>query len=471
MFDTPVTKHGETKTDGWYGEDVGADGLFGDLTKDTFCWWLGREYAGADAGECDFDLTDIIPAVTDIYGNTAGSEDELLPFGRMTADETYGITGDPVTGEGYGYMVRYDRLGQSIDQGAWVRNGYDNGRLDPGDGVPDFTGPPPPPSPKIKVSSLGNDITVEWSSHEFGYSDGTASINGPEHTIDRFTRRNDFEGYQVLISPDIFSQNYSTVFSVDKINYVYEDARVPNSYLDHPFDSDDPSSLPEIITSGDRDYQLRPYGDNRDIRSNHSSKDLYTYTCVRDSVEVQFSPDSADFVGVFRYKFVLHNKLLAKQYFVSVTSSDHGDPKTGVPALQSSPSVNGAPVVTSTFGKAGQIVVVPNPYRGDVDYSASGWEGAATGDEWKEQDRRIAFLNIPDRCVIKIYTLAGDLVKTIGHNGNARYSDPYVYGTNGAWWNLINDNNQAVVSGIYLFSVQDADKEQDDFVGKFVIIK
>ena len=73
--------------------------------------------------------------------------------------------------------------------------------------------------------------------------------------------------------------------------------------------------------------------------------------------------------------------------------------------------------------------------------------------------------------MIRIYTLAGDLVKTIGHNGSARYSDPYMYGKNGAYWNLINDNNQAVSSGIYLFSVQNVDKKEDDFIGKFVIIK
>ena len=66
--------------------------------------------------------------------------------------------------------------------------------------------------------------------------------------------------------------------------------------------------------------------------------------------------------------------------------------------------------------------------------------------------------------------LAGDLVKTIGHNSHARVNAPWQYGENGAYWNLINENNQAVVSGIYLFSVQDVDSDYE-FVGKFVIIK
>jgi hypothetical protein len=118
-----------------------------------------------------------------------------------------------------------------------------------------------------------------------------------------------------------------------------------------------------------------------------------------------------------------------------------------------------------------KVVVVPNPYRGDVKYTDMGWENLDGDYAYDEGYRKIAFLNIPERCVIKIYTLAGDLVKVIAHNGNSKWSTMYWYGKNGAYWNLINDNQQATLSGIYLFSVQDADKKKDDFVGKFVIIK
>ena len=40
MFDTPLTRWGATKKDGWFGEDVGADAMFGDVVSDTYCWWL-----------------------------------------------------------------------------------------------------------------------------------------------------------------------------------------------------------------------------------------------------------------------------------------------------------------------------------------------------------------------------------------------------------------------------------------------
>jgi hypothetical protein len=168
---------------------------------------------------------------------------------------------------------------------------------------------------------------------------------------------------------------------------------------------------------------------------------------------------------------VLKNQTLAQHKFIAVTASDYGAPKMGVPSLKSSPESNARATVTSTLSKTDGVVVVPNPYRGDVDYAEMGWEVIDGKYTYQEEYRKIAFLNIPEKCVIRIYTLAGDLVKVILHNGSSKWDTPYWYGKNGAYWNLISDNNQAVVSGIYLFSVQDAEKKKDDFVGKFVIIK
>lgn len=471
MFDTPVNKWSAFKTDGWFGEDTGKDGLFADIRQNTLCWWYGTEYTGQDDGEGDFILTDFTSSMTDIYGNSASSEDQLLPFGHKISDDNYGITGSSDTGEGYGYMVKYDKLDGDFPQGTWVRYGYDNGRLDPGDGVPDFTGPPPPPSPKIKVSSADNDITIEWSSHELYEKDGRISVTGPEHTIDKFSRRNDFEGYQIYISPNAEASNYTAVFSVDKVNYAYRNAGNVTDFYDIPFSPDSAETAPPVISYEGTIWNMVPFGDNRDIYGNYHTENLYDYTCRKDTLEIEFSPDSIESVEIFKYKFIFHNKLMGSQYFAAVTASDFGDPKTGVPSLKSNPATNGTSVVPAKFSDRSGVVVVPNPYRGDVDYEAMLWENTDGGDKWEEQDRKIAFLNIPDRCVIRIYTLAGDLVKTIGHNGNACFSDPYMYGEYGAYWNLINDNNQAVLSGIYLFCVQDADKKKDDFVGKFVIIK
>jgi hypothetical protein len=468
LFDTPVKRWGASKKDGWYGEDVGADAMFGNIMGDPYCWWLSSAYPGPDRGEGDFELTTFTTPVTDSYGNAALNEDELLRFGRQHETVDYGITGSLDNGEGYGYMVKYDKLDGSEQQ--WVRYGFGNASLDAGDGVPDFTSPPPPPSPKIKVTEIDNDIIVEWTSHEFYTGDdGSIGVSGPEFTYDPYTRLYDFEGYSIELSPNRQASNYTTIFSVDRVNYSYQNVIDVNDYLDNPIPADTlyahPDHYPSMITSNGKIYNLVPYGDNTDLTQNCVKPELYSYSCITATSPY---PEWGD---IRYYKFTLHNQTLAEMKYIAVTAKDFGAPKMGVPAIKSSPESNATATVTANLTTTNDVVVVPNPYRGDVKYTETGWENIDGNYTYAEEYRKIAFLNIPERCVIRIYTLAGDLCKVIAHNGNSDSDTPYWYGKNGAYWNLINDNQQAVYSGIYLFSVQDVDKKKDDFVGKFVIIK
>jgi uncharacterized protein (DUF302 family) len=225
-----------------------------------------------------------------------------------------------------------------------------------------------------------------------------------------------------------------------------------------------------IIVREGKIWELRPFGDNRDKAENHSNPGVYTYTV--EQVEKTINTTSGtEVVNVNNYKFILHNRLFAEQSYIAVTASDFGDPKTGTPALKSNPAINGMSVIPTKLAGDKNVYVVPNPYRGNINYEAMGWENIDGADTWEEQDRKIVFLNVPLRSVLKIYTLAGDLVKTIAHNGNTRVTERYQYGEYGIAWDLINDNNQAVASGIYLFSVKDVDDDGYEQIGKFVIIK
>ena len=77
---------------------------------------------------------------------------------------------------------------------------------------------------------------------------------------------------------------------------------------------------------------------------------------------------------------------------------------------------------------------------------------------------RVAFANLPRcRCSVQIFTLAGDLVQTIDHDGSG--------GDGQAYWNLISRNGQEIVSGIYLYVVQSEDDRFEDFIGKFVVVR
>jgi hypothetical protein len=109
--------------------------------------------------------------------------------------------------------------------------------------------------------------------------------------------------------------------------------------------------------------------------------------------------------------------------------------------------------------KLGQVLVVPNPYRVDHDYTYEngGWEGRSAA--WTENNRKLKFIHLPAKCTVRVFTLAGDLVVTLNHD------DP----VNGELeWNLLSESNRALASGVYIFSVEsDLGRE----IGKFVLIR
>jgi len=159
------------------------------------------------------------------------------------------------------------------------------------------------------------------------------------------------------------------------------------------------------------------------------------------------------------------------RYWYTVTSIDLRDDSSGIGPLESPKSF----MVKSTIPgpspeESGddEVYVVPNPYRADKDYSHSpSWEipTQELRDDWYEIDRRIAFMNLPQKCNIKIFTINGILVNELNH-------DRDVKGYNIASWNLLNKNNHTVGSGIYYFVIQGKGSDKNfNQIGKFVIVK
>ncbi|MBN2279110.1 MAG: hypothetical protein JXQ65_00865 [Candidatus Marinimicrobia bacterium] len=158
-------------------------------------------------------------------------------------------------------------------------------------------------------------------------------------------------------------------------------------------------------------------------------------------------------------------------YYYTVTAIDIRDDSSGIGPLESPKSFmvkNTMPGPKPEESGDNEVFVVPNPYRADVDYSASpAWEYPTQElrDDWYEIDRRIAFMNLPADCRVQIFTINGILVNKFEHHRDEK-------GHNIASWNLLNTNNHAVGSGIYYFVVEGlkADKNFKQ-VGKCVIVK
>ncbi len=106
-----------------------------------------------------------------------------------------------------------------------------------------------------------------------------------------------------------------------------------------------------------------------------------------------------------------------------------------------------------------QIYVVPNPATRVRLEEFSSLHPNATD----PTGLHVEFKNLPRApVVVNIYTLAGDLVISIPHDGTD--------GDGSLIWNLVSRNGQQVVSGIYLYSVESSDSRFSTFVGRFVLV-
>ncbi len=93
------------------------------------------------------------------------------------------------------------------------------------------------------------------------------------------------------------------------------------------------------------------------------------------------------------------------------------------------------------------VIVVPNPYRG-----SERWDEPGGG--------RIQFQRLPATARVRVYTVAGDLVRDLSKTDSS---------TGNLDWNLKNASGEDVSSGIYLYHVE----SREGFVakGNFVVIR
>ncbi len=92
-------------------------------------------------------------------------------------------------------------------------------------------------------------------------------------------------------------------------------------------------------------------------------------------------------------------------------------------------------------GLMDRVRVVPNPYVGINELEpVSKLPGQVRG------ERRIYFDGLPRECVIRIYTLSGELVKEIVHRGGVDNGREY--------WNLLNRDGLGVSYGVYIAHIE-----------------
>ncbi|HET7904453.1 MAG TPA: hypothetical protein VFM17_07825 [Candidatus Eisenbacteria bacterium] len=182
--------------------------------------------------------------------------------------------------------------------------------------------------------------------------------------------------------------------------------------------------------------------------------------------------ESDTLFAVGRYSYVDQNVLNGFPYFYSIVPVSivpGATPEQDV-VLVSNPSAQNVQVVYprgNSQDDQEHVFVVPNPYKARSEWDLVPREEDPSG-------TKVTFMNLPrTKGTIRIYSLAGDLVRELPFDGAApedlQFGKDAVYqGTGSVPWNLISRNGQKIVSGIYLFSV---DTELGKEIGKFVIIR
>jgi hypothetical protein len=343
-----------------------------------------------------------------------------------------------------------------------------------GDGVPDFRGAAPPPSPKLRLIPGFGKLTLRW--------------NGQitENFYDVFSGQKDFEGYKIYYGEDNRSTDFVFVASYDRLDYQvhvfyalqrrWEIMEIPLTY-DSLVTLYGPNFDPETYNSEQNPTEQRT-GINPTGRPTYFTPQYWNMSELDDPYGVHKPyphanlSDSSDttedgFHRYYEYEYVLDNLAPAKPLWISVTAFDYGSRMHMLSALESSVLQNatyGWPLASNeeVESEGLEVIVYPNPYRIDGGYARAGYENR---DRIRsaERTRAIHFANLPRICTIRIYTLVGDLVREIKH-----YRPDSGPEAQQETWNMLSRNTQMITTGIYIWSVT---SEMGEQIGKLVIIK
>jgi len=275
-----------------------------------------------------------------------------------------------------------------------------------------------PPAPRVEAVAADGKITLYWGlgsegEKKFeGYKIYRSEDKGVTWGTEKFT---DFSGTGHFVPLEQYDR-------VDSISGHY--ATLPE-YAWYNLGAE--TGLPRIKIVGSTDPLT-------------SVKDVLTLFNSGDTVRA-FTDESI--TNGLRYRYYVAAYDTGNGITGPLENTPASVPKQGTNTVEVVPH---APTATSTLS---EVRVVPNPY-----VVANGWE--------QGKDRQIQFTHLPARATIRVFNVAGELVRTIEHDAGSAIA-PSI-----AIWDLMNENQQLVAAGLYFFHV---DSPIGSTQGKFIVIQ
>ncbi|MDE0770610.1 MAG: hypothetical protein OSB25_00210 [Salibacteraceae bacterium] len=369
--------------------------------------------------------------------NDPGNRSDLVsvgPFARLNPGESIDIAfaivcakknedGNP-NGDNTAFQQQ-----NLISNAQWAQTAYlgedinGNGILDPTEdrnqngNLDRYILPSPPDAPITKIEAKDGELNIYWTANS-------------ENSIDPISLKKDFAGYRVYLSRLGFDV-------AEKIEAA--------------------ESLTEVGV-----YDI--LGDSLFFETGFDE--------IKLAEPITFEGDE----NLYLYKYTVKNLQNGWQYICAVSAFDTGDETNKLESLESAPLSNSNRVFMGTppnkNPKENLPFAYPNPY-----YLEAAWEGFST----RQTTKKLIFANLPEKCVISIFNMAGDIVAQFDHDGNysgndidwfTEFSDDEstVFSGGEHAWDLISSEGQALARGLYIFSVKDLNSNKI-YKGKFTLIK
>jgi hypothetical protein len=285
--------------------------------------------------------------------------------------------------------------------------------------------PEAPLQPAVEIEENSGEVILQW---------GRISEND---SLNALLGRQNFEGYKIYRSTD-GGQTWGNRAITDADGNIVD--YVPMAQYDLVNDIVGPSPvMPTFNRGSDTGFGA-------------------IYSPTNREVDVPIARLGQTVVDTLTYRFVDHDVVDGFSYRYAVVAYGPGDDEPdGLRPLQNS-RTSGRNVITAvphgptaqSEADLGRVRVVPNPYV------------VSNPQETGVRERMVKFTNMPERAMVRIFNVAGEIVAMLEHDASTAPIGSELR------WNLRSQENTEVAPGLYLYHVQ---SDLGIVTGKMVIIK